>query len=83
MITDLRIQSTPGNEIADRMFISEGTGIYAIPIAANPMKQYDYEYFGYAEQGDKPHIITWFDLAIVKLYFHSVTSDCTTAPPWV
>lgn len=82
MITDLRIQSTPGNEIADRMFISEGTGIYAIPIAVNPMKQYDYEYFGYAEQGDKPHIITsWFDFGYreINKYFHSVTitSDCT------
>ena len=82
MITDLRIQATPGNEIADRMFISEGTGIYAIPIAVNPMRQYDYEYFGYAEKGDKPHIISsWFDFGYreINKYFHSVTitSDCT------
>lgn len=82
MITDLRIQATPGNEVADLMYISEGTGIYTIPIAVNPMKQYDYKYFGYAEQGDKPHIITgWFDFGYreINKYFHSVviTSDCT------
>lgn len=82
MITDLRIQATPGNDVADLMFISEGTGIYTIPIAVNPMKQYDYQYFGYAEQGDKPHIITsWFDFGYreINKYFHSVviTSDCT------
>ena len=81
-ITDLRILSTPGNDIADIMFVSEGTGIYAIPIAINPAKQYDYQYFGYGEDGDKPHIITsWFDFGYreINKYFHSViiTSDCT------
>jgi hypothetical protein len=64
------------------MYISEGTGIYSIPIAINPMKQYDYQYFGYKEKGDKPYIITgWFDFGYreINKYFHSViiTSDCT------
>lgn len=81
-ITDLRILSTPGNDVSDIMYICEGTGIYAIPIAVNPMKQYDYQYFGYDEDGDKPYIITsWFDFGYreINKYFHSVTltSDCT------
>lgn len=81
-ITDLYIYSTPGNDVSDIMYISEGTGIYSIPIAINPMKQYDYQYFGYKEKGDKPYIITgWFDFGYreINKYFHSViiTSDCT------
>lgn len=81
-ITDLYIYATPGNDVSDIMYICEGTGIYSIPIAINPMKQYDYQYFGFKESGDKPYIVTgWFDFGYreINKYFHSVTitSDCT------
>lgn len=87
-ITDLHIQTIPGFDNADRMFFAEGGSIKAIPVAINPTKQYDYQYFGYGLGiAELPYIETsWidFNLKDVNKFFNSVTifSDCTdTARP--
>jgi len=82
-ITDLHVQTIPGFDNADRMYFAEGSSIKVIPIAINPTKQYDYQYFGY-DLGINvlPYIETsWIDFSLkdINKFFHSVTifSDCT------
>lgn len=82
-ITDLHVQTIPGFDNSDRMFFAEGSSIKSIPIAINPLKQYDYKYFGYGiAMNELPYIETsWIDFGLkdVNKYFNSVTifSDCT------
>ncbi len=89
MITDAVIQTIPGADNPDRMLISEGTGLVAIPIAINPIMQIGYRYYGhgisptiprqemqYANILQKPYIETaWYDFGLkdVNKFFKSVT----------
>ena len=80
-ITDLYIQAIPGNEYTDRLWISQGVDLVAIPIAITPIQQYQYNFFGYGT-GDYGYVETsWidFELKDVNKYFHSITifSDYT------
>lgn len=83
MITDMYVQIMPGFTNVDRMFISEGTGVVAIPIIINPQKQYDYEFYGYGLREEiLPYIETsWIDFGLkdVNKFFHKVAifSDST------
>ena len=83
MITSMYVQTIPGFNVADKLFISEGTGIISLPIAINPTTQSGYEYFGHKDYGSqRPAIeLSWMDYGLkdVNKYFHSVTvfSDCT------
>lgn len=81
MITNMYVQTIPGFDNADRLFISEGTGIVSMPIVINPTKQYDYEFFGYDEI-NLPYIESgWIDFGLkdVNKFFDKVSifSDCT------
>lgn len=74
-ITDLYIQAIPGNEYADRLWISEGSNLLAVPIAITPLQQYQYNFFGYGTV-DYGYVETsWvdFELKDVNKYFHSIT----------
>jgi hypothetical protein len=75
-ITDMYIQAIPGNEYADRLWFSEGSGVIALPIAITPIRQYQYNYHGYTATDTDGYIETsWvdFDLKDVNKYFHSIT----------
>lgn len=75
-ITDIHIQAIPGNEYADRLWISEGGDLVAMPIAITPLQQYQYNYFGYGDTSDYGYVETsWidFELKDVNKYFHSIT----------
>ena len=80
-ITDLYIQAIPGNEYADRLWISEGVDLIALPIAITPIQQYQYNFFGYNSTDDGYIETSWvdFELKDVNKYFHSLTvfSDYT------
>jgi hypothetical protein len=70
------IQAIPGNEYADRLWFSEGSGVIALPIAITPIRQYQYNYHGYTATDTDGYIETsWidFDLKDVNKYFHSIT----------
>lgn len=74
-ITDLYIQAIPGNEYADRLWISETGDMFAVPIAITPLQQYRYNFFGY-NTTDFGYVETsWidFELKDVNKYFHSIT----------
>lgn len=75
MITDIYIQPVPGNEYADRLWVSVGGYLIAVPIAITPLQQYQYRYFGYI--ADEPGYVetSWvdFELKDVNKYFHSIT----------
>ena len=80
-ITDIYIQPIPGNEYADRLWVSEGGDLLAMPIAITPLQQYQYDFFGY-DGTDYGYVETsWidFELKDVNKYFHSITlfSDYT------
>lgn len=75
-ITDIHIQAIPGNEYADRLWITEGTSLVALPIAITPVQQYQYNYHGYTATDTDGYIETsWidFELKDVDKYFHSIT----------
>lgn len=75
-INDIYIQSIPGNQYVDRLWISEGMDLIALPIALAPLSQSQYPYFGYRDVESSGYIETsWidFDLKDVEKYFHSVT----------
>lgn len=75
-ITDIHIQAIPGNEYADRLWITEGTSLVALPIAITPVQQYQYNYHGYTTTDTDGYIETsWidFELKDVDKYFHSIT----------
>lgn len=74
-ITDIYIQPIPGNEYADRLWVSEGGDLLALPIAITPLQQYQYDFFGY-NTADFGYVETsWvdFELKDVNKYFHSIT----------
>lgn len=80
-ITDIYIQPIPGNEYADRLWVSEGGDLVAMPIAITPLQQYQYNYFGYGGNSGKHFAdygyveTSWidFELKDVNKYFHSIT----------
>jgi len=89
-IYDAYVQSIPGFDEVDRLWIATTESIIAVPIAITPVNQYKYEYFGY--NGSLPgytHDFTtagwvetsWIDFEVKSIdkYFHSVTifSDYT------
>ena len=89
-IYDVYVQSIPGFNEVDRLWIATTGSIIALPIAITPVNQYKYEYFGY--NGSLPgytHDFTtagwvetsWIDFEVKSIdkYFHSVTifSDYT------
>lgn len=75
-INDIYIQSIPGNQFVDRLWVSEATSVVALPISISPLQQYKYPYYGYRDVDSSGYIETsWidFDLKDVEKYFHSVT----------
>jgi len=80
-ITDIYIQPIPGNEYADRLWVSVGGYLIALPIAITPLQQYQYNYFGLtaAEPGYVETSWVDFELKDVNKYFHSIAifSDYT------
>ena len=83
MITNMYVQTIPGFDNADILYLSEGTGIVSLPIVINPVKQYDYEFFGYEETGNiLPYVeSSWIDFGLkdINKFFDKVVifSDCT------
>lgn len=82
-ISDLYIQAIPGNNYADRMWISEGSDLLALPISITPLQQYQYEYYGHGLSDSSLGYVetSWidFELKDVNKYFHSINifSDYT------
>lgn len=89
-IYDAYVQSIPGFDEVDRLWIATTESIIAVPIAITPVNQYKYEYFGY--DGSLPNYThdfftagwvetSWIDFEVKSIdkYFHSVTifSDYT------
>jgi hypothetical protein len=75
-INDIYIQSIPGNQFVDRLWVSEATSVVALPISISPLQQYKYPYYGYRDVDKSGYIETsWidFNLKDVEKYFHSVT----------
>jgi hypothetical protein len=75
-IKDIYVQSIPGYGHVDRLWISEGSDLVALPISVAPLSQSLYPYFGYRDPAGSGYVETsWidFDLKDVEKYFHSVT----------
>lgn len=74
-ISDIYIQTIPGDDNTDRLIVSAGTDVIKLPIAINPLNQVNYQYYGY-DTNRLPSIETsWIDYGMkdVNKYFHSVT----------
>jgi len=76
-ITDIYMQAIPGNNYPDRLWISEGSNLIALPIAITPLQQYQYEFFGHGTTtlSNVGYIETsWIDFGLkdVNKYFHSI-----------
>lgn len=76
-ITDIYMQAIPGNNYPDRLWISEGSNLIALPIAITPLQQYQYEFFGHGTTtlSNMGYIETsWIDFGLkdVNKYFHSI-----------
>jgi hypothetical protein len=89
-IYDVYVQTIPGFQEVDRLWIATTKSIIAVPIAITPVNQYKYEYFGYGASSPAYTYdfttagwveTSWidFDVKSVDKYFHSVTifSDYT------
>lgn len=89
-IYDVYVQTIPGFQEVDRLWIATTGSIIAVPIAITPVNQYKYEYFGYGASSPAYTYdfttagwveTSWidFDVKSVDKYFHSVTifSDYT------
>ncbi|HPS40008.1 MAG TPA: hypothetical protein PL124_11380, partial [Candidatus Cloacimonadota bacterium] len=75
-ITDIVIQTIPGAENPDRLWVGCENTIFKLPIAINPTVQSGYQYYGLAGVQELPYIITsWIDYGMkdINKYFHSVT----------
>lgn len=73
-IKDIYIQTIPGQDNTDRLWVAEGPDAIKLPIAINPINQNGYQYFGYGTE--LPYVETsWIDYGMkdVNKYFHSVT----------
>ena len=89
-IYDMYVQTIPGFDEVDRLWIATTGSIIAVPIAITPVNQYKYRYFGYGASSPAYTYdfttagwveTSWidFDVKSIDKYFHSVTifSDYT------
>jgi len=74
-IKDIYVQTIPGDNNSDRLWVSEGVDTVKLPIAINPLNQDNYQYFGYGSTTLPSIETSWIDYGMkdVNKYFHSVT----------
>lgn len=74
-ITDIYIQTIPGDDNTDRLIVSMGEDVIKLPIAINPLNQRNYQYYGYDTENPPSIETSWIDYGMkdVNKYYHSVT----------